>query len=75
MAKNSKRITLYKQIWARIRYWQNLRDVSDAELANALQVCERTLRDYDKNARCLTLERVDNFLTANNLILEELLHS
>ena len=40
MTKNSKRITLYKQIWARIRYWQNLRDVSDAELASYLQVGE-----------------------------------
>ena len=32
MAKKTQRITLYKHIWARIRYWQNLRDVSDAEL-------------------------------------------
>ncbi len=67
------RITLYKKIWCKIRYWQNLKDVSDSELAAYLQVCERTLRDYDKNARNITLEKVDNFLTVNSMELNELL--
>ena len=38
IAKKAQRITLYKHIWARILYWQNLRDVSDAELASYLKV-------------------------------------
>ena len=72
MAKNTKRITLYKQIWARIRYWQNLRDVSDAELASYLQVGERTLREYDKSAQHVTLEKVDNLLSVTGMELNDL---
>ena len=71
--KKEKRITIYKKIWCKIRYWQSLKDVSDTELATYLQVCERTLRDYDKNARNITLEKVDNFLAVNSMELDELL--
>ncbi|MBR5681674.1 MAG: hypothetical protein IKW96_00125 [Ruminococcus sp.] len=71
--KKEKRITIYKKIWCKIRYWQNLKDVSDTELAAYLRVCERTLRDYDKNARNITLEKIDNFLTVNSMELDELL--
>ena len=73
VAKKTARITLYKHIWCKIRYWQSLKDVTDAELASYLQVCERTIRDYDHSARCLTLEKVDNFLTTNKMTLDELL--
>lgn len=71
--KKEKRITIYKKIWCKIRYWQSLKDVSDTELAAYLQVCERTLRDYDKNARNITLEKVENFLAVNSMELDELL--
>ena len=71
--KKEKRITIYKKIWCKIRYWQNLKDVSDTELAAYLRVCERTLRDYDKNARNITLEKIENFLTVNSMELDELL--
>ena len=71
--KKEKRVTIYKKIWCKIRYWQSLKDVSDTELAAYLQVCERTLRDYDKNARNITLEKVDNFLAVNSMELDELL--
>lgn len=71
--KKDKRITIYKKIWCKIRYWQSLKDVSDTELATYLQVCERTLRDYDKNARNITLEKVENFLAVNSMELDELL--
>ncbi|WP_019680738.1 hypothetical protein [Ruminococcus flavefaciens] len=71
--RKEKRITIYKKIWCKIRYWQSLKDVSDSELAAYLQVCERTLRDYDKNARNITLEKVDNFLAVNSMELDELL--
>ncbi|WP_019679815.1 hypothetical protein [Ruminococcus flavefaciens] len=71
--KKEKRIAIYKKIWCKIRYWQNLKDVSDSELAAYLNVCERTLRDYDKNAMNITLEKVDNFLVVNSMELGELL--
>ncbi|MBP3268032.1 MAG: hypothetical protein J6M07_06910 [Ruminococcus sp.] len=71
--KKEKRITIYKKIWCKIRYWQSLKDVSDTELAAYLQVCERTLREYENNARNITLEKVDNFLAVNSMELDELL--
>ena len=70
MAKKSSRIALYRYIWCKIRFWQHLKDVSDSELAAYLQ---RTLRDYDKNARTVTLENLDNFSVSNNIELSKLL--
>lgn len=67
------RITLYKKVWCKIRYWQNLRDIADAELAAALQIGERTLHEYDKCAKHITLEKVDNFLEVNHMELDELM--
>jgi predicted transcriptional regulator len=67
------RITLYKLIWCKIRYWQSLHDVSDADLAECMAVGERTLRNYDKSAKEITLEKLDNFLMTNRLELHELL--
>lgn len=73
MAKKTQRITLYKRIWCKVRYWQNLRDVSDAELASYLQVGERTLHEYDKNAANVTLGRVDNLLYVTGMELDDLM--
>ena len=73
MAKKSQRITLYKRIWCKIRYWQNLKDVSDSELASYLQVGERTLHEYDKSAENVTLGRVDNLLYVTGMELDELM--
>lgn len=70
--KKEKRVALYKKIWCKIRYWQSLKDVSDSELANYLQVGERTLHEYDKNAKNITLEKIDNFLYVNNMELSDL---
>ena len=71
--KQEKRITLYKKVWCKIRYWQTLRDVSDAQLAADLQVGERTLHEYDKSAKNITLERIDSFLKVNKMELNDLL--
>jgi len=73
MAKKSTRITLYKRIWCKIRYWQNLRDVTDAELASYLQIGERTLREYDKSAQHVTLEKIDNLLSVTGMELNDLM--
>ena len=73
MKKEKKRITLYKKIWCKIRYWQNISDVTDSELAAYMQVAERPLKDYDKNAKNITLEKIDNFLYMNDMELTDLL--
>ena len=71
--RKEKRISLYKKIWCTIRYWQNLKDISDCELAAYLNVGERTLHEYDKNAKNITLEKIDNFLYINNMEIADLL--
>ena len=71
--RKEKRIALYKKLWCKIRYWQNLRDVTDTELAAVLQVSERTLHEYDKNAKNITLEKVDSFLYMNGMELADLM--
>ena len=71
--KRMPRITIYKKVWCKIRYWQNLRDSTHSELAAVLQVGERTLHEYDKNAKNITLEKIDNFLDVNKMELNELL--
>lgn len=73
MAKKNQRITLYKRIWCKVRYWQSLRDIPDAELASYLQVGERTLREYDKSAKHITLEKVDNLLYVTGMELNDLM--
>lgn len=73
MNTKKHRVPLYKKIWCKIRYWQSVEDISDKELADYLQVGERTLREYDKDAKHVTLEKVDNFLVVNRMELNELL--
>ena len=68
-----KRIPLYKGLWCKIRYWQSLQDVSDAELAAYLQVGERTLHEYDKCAKNITLEKIDNLLEVSKMDLDNFL--
>lgn len=73
MAKKTARITLYRRIWCKIRYWQQLKEVSDAELASYLHVSERTLHEYDKSAENVTLGRVDNLLYVTGMDLNDLM--
>ena len=73
MSKKTQRITLYKRIWCKVRYWQALKDVSDAELASYLQVGERTLHEYDKSAENITLGRVDNLLYVTGMDFNDLI--
>ena len=71
--KKNNRVPLYRKVWFKIRYWQNIKEVQDSELAKYLNVAVRTLRDYDANAKTISLEKVDNFLYMNNMDIEELL--
>ena len=70
----SNRITLQKYIWCKIRYYQQLNDISDSDLANSLDVAERTLKEYDKSANNVTLAKVDRFLYINNMKISDLLN-
>ena len=70
--KNVKRIPLQKLLWCKIRYYQQLYCMSDELLSETLGVTERTLKAYDKDAGNVTLEKVDNFLQATNLMIQEL---
>ena len=67
----NKRIPLQKKIWCKIRYWQNLNDISDEELAGFLGCSDRTLRNYDNNPSNVTLKTIDTFLMAADMSLED----
>lgn len=76
MAKaREKRIPLHKLIWCKIRYYQQLHDISDEDMAAYLDCCTKTLHNYDRNAKCLTFHDVDSFLYINNITLDELMKS
>ena len=68
-----KRIPLHKVIWCKIRYWQNLNDISDEELADYLGCSERTLRNYDNNPSNVTLKTIDTFLFVTDMTLADFL--
>lgn len=67
------RTPLYTDIWTRIRKWQNEHGVSDAKLAADLRVTEKALKVYDKSAHHITLEKIDNLFTAENISLSDLM--
>lgn len=73
--KNRHGLPLYRVLWCKIRYFQQLHEISDEGLANALGVHVRTLREYDKNAENVTIGKLDIFLYINNLSLDDLLNS
>lgn len=69
----NKRIPLQKKIWCRIRYWQNLHDISNEELAVYLGCSIRTLQNYDKDPSNVTLKTLDTFLFAADISLTDFL--
>ena len=73
--KKEKRITLQKKIWCKIRYYQQLHDISDTDLASSMGISIRTLKEYDKDASPISLQKLDIFLYLYNLTLSELFNS
>ncbi|MDD6268833.1 MAG: hypothetical protein ACI4JN_11775 [Ruminococcus sp.] len=69
----NKRIPLQKTIWCKVRYWQNLNDISDHELADFLGCTERTLHNYDADPSCITLRTIDRFLIVTDMSLTDFL--
>ncbi|MBR2303908.1 MAG: hypothetical protein IJ871_02055 [Ruminococcus sp.] len=72
-SKQKKDVALYKKIWCKIRYYQQLNDLSNEDLAAFIGVSERTLSEYDKNAQNITLGKIENFLKCEEIDLEELM--
>lgn len=70
--KKEIRIPAYKRIWCKIRYCQQLNDITNETLAKYLNVSVRTLSTYDKDAKNLTLGSIDSFLYNTGLSLEQL---
>ena len=72
-AKNEKAAPLQKVIWAKIRYYQSVMDISDAQLSDYLCVCQKTLRSYDKNAENLNIGQLGSFLAQTELTVIDII--
>ena len=65
-------VPLHRQVWLKIRFWQKLNNASDETLARYLDLSVRTLRLYDNDAGSLSLERIERFMSATGITLDEL---
>jgi len=71
--KKPKLVSPSKMIWAKIRYFQAINEISDSELADDLNATVRTLYNYNTQPWNITLGQLDKFLAVRNLTLAELL--
>ena len=69
--KKEIHIPSYRIIWGKIRFYQSIHQLTDAQLASFLNVGVRTLKDYDKNAQTMSLGKLENFLTSTNMKIED----
>ena len=60
--RKSTNLPIYDLLWISIRKWQRDTGTSNTELARILGISQRTLSDYDKSARTMTLEKLTKFL-------------
>lgn len=67
------RVRTEQRVWGKIRYWQYINGMSDDQLAQYMGVNARTLKEYDKDAKNVTLGKVDKFLIAINWTIDNLL--
>lgn len=73
MTKSIRDAPLERVIWARIRYYQRVLQISDAQLADYLCVCQKTLRSYDKNAENLNIGQLGSFLAQTELTVIDII--
>lgn len=59
-------------IWGNIRRFQYINSLTNAQLAEALNVSERTLYSYDKDPSLMTLNRIQAFIDNSGVSMEEL---
>lgn len=69
----STRVRTEQRIWGKIRYCQHIKGMSDNQLAQYMGINARTLKEYDKDAKNVTLGKVDKFLIAINWTIDNLL--
>ena len=72
-SKSEKAVPLQKLIWAKIRSYQSVMDISDAQLADYLCVCTKTLRTYEKNADNLTIGQIESLLIHTGLSILDII--
>lgn len=76
MKKNNnfvKHAEIYRVVWGNIRKWQYLNSISDTQLAEILEVSQRTLSNYDNEPHKVTLEKVQLFLINAKITVEQLI--
>lgn len=71
--KKTNQKVLYILIWANIRKYQYANGMSNAELAEVLEVCPRTLYTYNKDPRRLSTERMQLFIEKTGVTKENLI--
>ncbi len=64
MKSSIKRVPFPKFFWICMRQWQKENNISDEDLAATFSVSIRTLKTYDVSAHGLTLDKIDNFISA-----------
>lgn len=64
MKSSIKKVPFPKLFWIWIRQWQKENGISDEDLAATFSVNIRTLKSYDVSAHGLTLDKIDNFISA-----------
>ena len=73
MKKNkSQKEIVPKVVWANIRYYQTIDEMPDSILADCLNVCTKTLHNYDKGAFNLTLGQIGSYLEYTGRCMTEL---
>ncbi len=59
-------------MWSNIRRFQYINRLTNTQLAECLNVSERSLYTYDKDPSLLTLNRIQTFIDNSGVSMEEL---
>ena len=71
--RKQKENPIYDIIWSNIRRIQYLEHLTDYYLSEILNVSERTLMNYDKEPQRVTLDKIQSFMDATNVKIDELI--
>lgn len=69
----NERVRIQHRVWCKIRYCQHCKGITNEQLAQFLEVNERTLKEYDKDAKNVTLGKIDKFLSVIGMTIDDLL--
>lgn len=70
---SQNQLIIYKIIWANIKKYQYINELSDNQLAIIFDVSLKTLYNYDKDPSKITLEKIQNFADELNLPIEKII--